>query len=106
MVSLLLVKLELLDLLLESAVLFLDGVTNDLGDHLLVRFELLWVRQREASWLGRFVLFLNRRFRLLVMHRVVVVARRGRSAADRLLNDGDGVVILALNELSESRTGG
>ena len=47
MVPLLLVDLQLLDLLLESSVLFLDRVSYDLSHHFLIGFELFGV------WYGR-----------------------------------------------------
>ena len=42
-VPLLLVELQLFDLLLEGTVLLLDRVSDDLGHHFLVAFELLRV---------------------------------------------------------------
>ena len=43
MVTLLLIKLQLLDLLFESTVLFFNRVAYDLGNHFFVRLELLRV---------------------------------------------------------------
>ena len=43
MVTLLLIELQLLDLLLESTILFFNRVAYDLSNHFFVGFELLWV---------------------------------------------------------------
>ena len=48
MVPLLLIHLELLDLLLQGSVLLLNGVSDDLSDHLLVALELLGTWQLEG----------------------------------------------------------
>ena len=43
MVSFLLIELELLYLLLECSIFFLYGVSNNLGNHLLVVFDLVGI---------------------------------------------------------------
>ena len=51
MVSFLFVHLKLFDLLFQGPIFFLNRVSNDLSDHLLICLDLIRVWQISESWI-------------------------------------------------------